>query len=76
MQQALIYQNLLKSLIWLIQNLFGIKVNNVISTNSFVLLAKSFAYYPVRIIKPLYLKKQFSLASIFSSNIIKAHLSQ
>ena len=54
---------------------FGIKENNVISTNPFVLLVTRFAYYPVRIIKPLYLKK-FSLTSMLSSNIIKAHLSK
>ena len=40
--------------------LFGVKENNVISTNPFVLLATRFAYYPVRIIKPLYVKKFFS----------------
>ena len=55
--------------------LFGIKKNNVILTNAFVLLLTHFAYYPVRIFKPLHVKK-FSLTSIFSSNIIKFHLSK
>ena len=29
--------------------LFGVKENNVMSTNPFVLLATHFAYYPLRI---------------------------
>ena len=44
---------------------FGVKENNVILTNPFVLLATRFAYYPVRIIKPLYVKKFFSYKHIF-----------
>ena len=40
-------------------NLIGIKENNVISTNPFVLLATRFAYYPVRIIKPFYYVQNF-----------------
>ena len=33
---------------------FGIKENNVMSTNPFVLLVTRIAYYHVRILKPLY----------------------
>ena len=45
--------------------LFGIKENNVISTNPFVLLLMHFAYYPVRIFKPLHVKKIFLLQAYF-----------
>ena len=54
---------------------FGIKESNVKSTNPFVLLATRFVYYHVRILKPLYVIF-FSLTSIFSSSIIKTHLSK
>ena len=47
--------------------------NNAISTNPLVLLVTCSAYYPVRIIKPLYVKK--FLLQVYSSNI-KAHLGQ
>ena len=53
-------------------NSFGVKENNVMLTDKFVLLATRLGYYPACIIKPLYVKT-FSLISIFSSNIIKAH---
>ena len=45
--------------------LFGIKENNVISTNPFVLLLMHFAYDPVRIFKPLHVKRFFSYKHIF-----------
>ena len=57
------------------QNQFGVKGNNVILTNPFVLLVAHFAYYPRCIIKPLYVIKNY-LTSIFSLNIIKADLSK
>ena len=49
--------------------LVGIKENNVISTNPFVLLVLRFTYYPVPIIKPIRCKKNFFFlfTSIFSS---------
>ena len=46
-------------------NSFGVKEKNVILTNPFVLLATRFAYYPARIIKPLYVKNFFSHKHIF-----------
>ena len=50
------------------QKPFGIKKNNVISTKPFALLVTCFEYYPVPIIKPLYVK--------ISSNFIKSTLEQ
>ena len=44
---------------------FGIKENNVISTNPFVLLATRFVYYHVRILKPLYVIFFFLLQAYF-----------
>ena len=45
--------------------IFGVRENNFISTNPFVLSATRISYYPVRIIKPLYAKKTFSYKHIF-----------
>ena len=45
--------------------------NNVMSTNPFVLLATPFTYCPVRIIKPLYVKKIFLLQANFLQISIK-----
>ena len=51
--------------------LFVIKENDVTSTNLFAFLVTRFAYYPVRIIKPLYVNNFFSLTRIFSSKSLK-----
>ena len=45
--------------------LFGVKGNNVIWTNPFVLLATRFAYYPARIIKSLYVIFFFLVQAYF-----------
>ena len=49
--------------------ILGIKENNVMLTNPFVLLAIGVAYYPVRIIKSLYVKYFFYYKHI----IFKCH---
>ena len=58
--------------------LVGIKENNVILTNPFVLLVLRFTYYPVPIIKPLDVKKIFFffLQAYFLQISSKAHLSK
>ena len=45
--------------------LIGVKENNVVSTNPFVLLVTLFTYHPARVIKPLYVKKKFLLQAYF-----------